>query len=122
MPAAAQPIAVLVVEDEVLIRMMLTDELEDAGFAVHSAGNAQEALALVDAHPEISVLFTDVNMPGEMNGIELAHKVVADRPAMQLYLASGRACPADGSIPARSVFIGKPYNPCEVAQLIREAP
>lgn len=121
MDMPTRPIAVLVVEDEVIIRMMLTDEFEDAGFAVHAAANAREALAIVEAHPEISVVFTDVNMPGDMNGIELAREIIKDSPDMRLYLASGRERPDDGSIPADSVFIGKPYNACEVAQLIREA-
>lgn len=121
MQASPDPIAILVVEDEIVIRLMLTEELEDAGFAVHGAGNANEALNCIAAHPEISVLFTDVNMPGTINGIELARRILTERPAMQLYLASGRERPNDGSIPVESIFIEKPYNVCKVVDAIRNA-
>jgi CheY-like chemotaxis protein len=112
--------AVLVVDDEALIRMMLTDELEDVGCAAFEAGNATEALAMLEAHPEVSVLFTDINMPGVMNGIELARKVMSVRPEIRLFIASGRERPVDSSIPADAHFVEKPYNPGRIAQLICE--
>lgn len=113
----AQPV-VLIVDDEALIRMILTDELEDAGCASFEAGNAAEALELLDAHPEVSVVFTDINMPGAMNGIELVQTVQSLRPQVRLYLASGRERPTDGSVPPDVVFVEKPYNPRAIAKMI----
>jgi CheY-like chemotaxis protein len=67
--------AVLIVEDEALIRMDTASLIEDAGFKVHEAGNADEAIRILELHDEIRLIFTDVNMPGSMDGLKLAHYV-----------------------------------------------
>ena len=85
------------------------------------ASSALEALKLLDQHPEIAVLFTDINMPGEMNGLELAAEVNARRPDIRLYMASGRERPVNGLMPAEGVFIEKPYSPIEIAERIRQS-
>ena len=112
---------VLVVDDEPLIRMYARAVLEDAGFAVIEAGNAEEALARLDDRPEISVLFTDINMPGRFDGLELARRVHERRGDVQLIITSGRERPAADQIPDSGAFIAKPYDCTSVARLIRSA-
>lgn len=73
-------VCVLVVEDEGLIRMSLVEDLEDSGFQVFEAGDAEEALDVLQGHPEITVLFTDIDMPGSMDGLTLAKLVGQSRP------------------------------------------
>jgi CheY-like chemotaxis protein len=114
-----RPTLVLVVDDEPLVRMLGTDVLEDAGFVVVEAGNAAEALQILEAHPEVSVLFTDVNMPGEMNGIDLAQRVNERRPDVRLLIASGQASPRRDELPDGSVFLRKPWDPEAVVERIR---
>lgn len=118
-PPADRPTLVLVVDDEPLVRMLGTDVLEDAGFVVVEAGNAAEALQTLEAHPEVSVLFTDVNMPGEMNGIDLAQRVNERRPDVRLLIASGQASPRRDELPDGSVFLRKPWDPEAVVERIR---
>ena len=97
-----------VVEDEFLIRMQAIGFLEEAGFAVYEAGNADEAIALLELHDNIRVVFTDINMPGSMDGLKLAHYVRGRWPPVKLILTSAR--PTSNDMPADSEFIGKPYQ------------
>lgn len=113
--------AVLIVDDEALIRMLIADELLDAGLTSIEAGDAREALALLERHSEITVLFTDINMPGSMNGLELARAAQSIRPDIRIFLSSGRAPPSDEVWPDRGIFIEKPYHVERVAEMIREA-
>lgn len=100
---------VLVVEDEPLIRLMLTDALEDAGFSVIEAGTADEALGII-TDQTIHLLFTDIQMPGTASGLDLAH-VVADRfPQAGILIASGRLTLADIELPPSAEFFAKPYD------------
>ena len=69
------PLVILLVEDEVLVRMVAADVLEDAGFTVLESTNAEEALTLLETRPDVQVLFTDVNMPGALDGLGLAQTV-----------------------------------------------
>ena len=66
-------VAILIVEDEPLIRMGVVSQLEDAGFLIYEAGNADEAICRLEEHAEIRLVFTDINMPGSMDGLKLAH-------------------------------------------------
>ena len=75
-----KPLVILLVEDEVLVRMVAADVLEDAGFTVLESTNAEEALRLLETRPDVQVLFTDVNMPGALDGLGLAQTVHNDRP------------------------------------------
>ena len=108
---------VLVVEDETLIRMMLVDELEDAGFEVIEAENADAAMASLNGHPEIGVVVTDVRMPGSVDGLGLATWMRENRPSVPIIITSGFATPPDvQSInPAIAGIVAKPYKPQEVA-------
>lgn len=84
------PKEVLVVEDEPLIRMAAADALTDYGIMAWEAGDAEEALDALEKHPRIGVIFTDVNMPGEMNGLGLAHEVSVTHPDVKLIVTRER--------------------------------
>jgi CheY-like chemotaxis protein len=114
-------VVILVAEDDMLIRMMAVDALADAGFAVIEASHAEGALDVLSAQAnEIGALFTDINMPGTMNGLELAHHVRGCWPWIGLLVASGNAAPTGADLPAGSRFLRKPYNPLHVVMHIRE--
>jgi two-component system, response regulator PdtaR len=81
--------SILVVDDEVLVRLLISDELRDAGLRVVEAGTALEALAYVQADPDIQVVFSDVRMPGPIDGLELMRRVRSDFPHIRIVLASG---------------------------------
>ena len=102
--------AFLVVDDEVLLRMNLADMINDAGYPTYEAGNADEALELIERHPEIGVLFTDVNMPGSMDGLTLAQTVRERWPNVRIIITSGRLVAPPNKLPLEAIFIGKPYR------------
>ena len=104
------PSVVLVVEDEALIRMGAADQLERSGYKVLEAGSATEALAILKARPEVQVLFTDIDMPGELDGMELAERVHQRWPKVLLLVTSGGASLADADIPDDGMFLAKPYG------------
>jgi CheY-like chemotaxis protein len=112
---------VLLVEDEPLVQVLACDVLEEAGFPVLEAWNADEALQLLEAHSDqVQVLFTDVDLPGSMDGIALAEQVHARWPHILLLLASGYARPHADDIPDDGRFIPKPYRPDTVVRHIKE--
>jgi CheY-like chemotaxis protein len=118
-PAEVTPV-VLVVEDEVLVRMLACDILDDGGFRSLEAVDAPEALALIDARPDIAVMFTDVDMPGEINGLGLAHLVAMRAPNMKLLVTSGASEPGKGDLPPGARFVRKPYSPSTLLELLAE--
>jgi DNA-binding NtrC family response regulator len=103
------PKEVLVVDDEPLIRMNAADALADGGIMAWEAGDAEEALVVLDQRPMIGVVFTDVNMPGEMDGLGLAHEVSATRPDVKIIVTSGAVTVADEDLPGDGTFLPKPY-------------
>ncbi len=117
MSACKRPI-VLVVEDEPLIRVATASLLEEAGFDVVEAADAGEALSLLTTHPDTALLFTDINMPGSMDGLALAARVHATSPWVHILLTSGRSPPAKEAIPDDGRFIEKPYSIDKVASLM----
>jgi CheY-like chemotaxis protein len=100
---------VLVVEDEDLVRMMAVDMLEDAGLTVVEAASADEAWAVLESRGDIDVLFTDIEMPGSMNGFALASGVAERWPHIRLALTSGRCRPKPNDVPDHGTFVPKPY-------------
>jgi two-component sensor histidine kinase len=108
---------VLVVEDEMVLRMRAVDIVEDAGFAPVEAVNADEAIAILESRSDIDLLFTDIQMPGSMDGLKLAHAVHDRWPTIKIILVSGQVKPSDAERPADSRFFGKPLG---VGQMIRE--
>lgn len=111
--------AVLVVEDEPLLRMMAMDMIEDAGFDPVEARDADEAIAILEARKDINIVFTDVDMPGSMNGLRLAAAIRDRWPPIEIVITSGHFRLDDSSIPARTVFFPKPYDHAEVVATLR---
>jgi DNA-binding response OmpR family regulator len=111
---------VLVVEDEYLIRLTLTEALAEEGFEVIEAATGDEALALLCENDGIALLLTDIQLPGELNGLDLAQAVRHRSPAMPIIYMTGRPdslpCGIRGE---RDVFIAKPYLPSEVCATVR---
>lgn len=109
-PPAAQKV-VLVVEDEPLIRMSAVDIVEDAGFIAIEMANADEAIAYLQQQAtEISILFTDVDMPGSMDGLELAREVSESHPNTGVIVGSGHRNVTAKDIPHGALFFSKPYD------------
>jgi CheY-like chemotaxis protein len=108
------PAVVLVVEDEILQRMSALDMVEDAGFTSVEAADAEEAVAILESRSDIALLFTDIQMPGSMNGLKLAHAVHERWPPIKIILASGRLQLANTDTPPESRFFGKPIEAKEV--------
>src|SRR3954447_15945948 len=108
---------VLIVEDEMVLRMRAVDIVEDAGFCAVEAVNADEAISILESRSDISLLFTDIQMPGSMDGLKLAHAVHDRWPAIKIILVSGQVKPTDAEKPADSRFFGKPLG---VEKMINE--
>ncbi len=114
------PAVVLVVEDEMLLRMRAVDILEDAGFTPVEAVDADEAVAILESRSDIALLITDIQMPGSMDGLGLAHAVHTRWPPIKIILVSGQLKLADIDIPANSRFFGKPLEPGEMIAEIQD--
>jgi CheY-like chemotaxis protein len=110
---------VLIVEDELLLRLDSAETIEEAGFEVVQAGNADEAIAILKARPDIHVVFTDIQMPGSMHGLKLA-RFVRDRwPPIKIVATSGRVAVGNGDLPDGGVFLPKPYRAAEIIATLR---
>ncbi|MDB5546273.1 MAG: signal transduction histidine kinase [Hyphomicrobiales bacterium] len=101
---------VLVVEDDLVLRMRAVDVVEDAGFTPVEAVNADEAMTILESRRDISLLFTDIHMPGTMDGLKLAHAVHGRWPHIKIILVSGQAAVTDADKPRDSRFFGKPVT------------
>ena len=113
------PPLVLVVEDELLVRMNALSLLEEAGFGVLEAGSADEAISLLERRKDIRIVFTDINMPGSMDGLRLAHAIRNRWPPIELVLTSGLMRVRNEDMPERGLFLSKPYEPSELVQTVR---
>src|SRR5260370_19065808 len=111
------PPQVLLGEDEMMLRMRAVDIVEVAGFTPIEAVNADEALAILESRSDIELLFTDIQMPGSMDGLKLAYAVHARWPLIKIILVSGQLKLTDEDKPADSRFFGKPLD---VKQMIAE--
>ena len=108
---------VLVVEDEMVLRLRAVDIVEDAGFTAVEAVNADEALAILEERSDIALLFSDIQMPGSMNGLGLAHWITETLPDVKVLLTSGQVLPAA----AREwTLLAKPYDMAEVERRLRD--
>lgn len=106
---ASKP-TVLVVEDEALILYSVAEELRDAGFEVLEAANADVAMGLMETHPEVRILFTDINMPGSMDGLKLSTTVRDRWPPVEIIVTSGHIRIPSESLPVEGHFLPKPYS------------
>lgn len=116
----ASPTTVLVVEDEMVLRMRAVDIVEDAGFVAVQAVNADEALRILEQRSDISLLFSDIQMPGTMDGLKLAYAVHDRWPGIKIILVSGQVTPAMGDTPAESRFFGKPLESEQMVAELRD--
>ena len=99
---------ILIVEDEMVLRMRAADMVEDAGFESIQAINADEAIKILESRSDIALLFTDIQMPGSMDGLKLAQSVHERWPAIKIILVSGQIKVSDDDKPNDSRFFGKP--------------
>lgn len=114
-----QAATVLVVEDEPLLLFHASDILESAGYKVLTASNADAALSLLAIHSDITVIFTDIDMPGSMDGLTLALAVRDRWPPIEVIVTSGQIRVADEDLPSRGVFFSKPYAAKELIGTVR---
>jgi CheY-like chemotaxis protein len=110
---------ILVVEDEPLVRLFVADFLDEAGFKVFEAVNADEAMTILKARPDIQAMISDIEMPDSMNGLELARAVHERWPGIGIILTSGRERPGPDDLSDKVAFLAKPYLPETVITLIQ---
>jgi DNA-binding NtrC family response regulator len=118
MQIAMNPMTILVVEDEVLIRMSTVATLEDAGFWVLEAQNSAEALEVLSRHSEVSIMMTDVRMPGLLDGLALVAQVGIDYPAIRSIVVSGHTTAMEASDAGAMGFLPKPYMAHTMVQAV----
>jgi CheY-like chemotaxis protein len=114
------PIRILVVEDEPLVRMNIAMHLGDEGFEVLEASNADDAIALLEQHPTINLVFTDIDMPGSMDGLKLSAFVRKRWPPVRIIVTSGKRLVEITELPDGSMFFAKPYQLDVVTTAMRE--
>jgi CheY-like chemotaxis protein len=110
--------AILIVEDETFTRLAAVDLLSEAGLTNYEAADADEALTALEDHPEISLIVTDVNMPGTMDGMSLARRVCRIRPDIGIIVTSGRRRIPDAELPGDGTFLPKPYRPQQLIEAV----
>jgi len=113
-------ISVLVVEDEILVRMDISMSLVDEGFIVYEASHADEAIDILSAVRDIRLMFTDIDMPGSMDGLKLAEAVRDRWPPVKIIVASGHRQLSDEMAPVEGKFFTKPYEHARVVAMMRE--
>ena len=120
MPSITAAIRVLVVEDETFTRMDVVEMLSAAGFDIVEAINADEAIQMLERDPDIRLIFTDIDMPGSMNGLKLAAAVRKRWPPVRIIATSGHFKVQAGALPADARFFPKPYQPAQIINAVRE--
>jgi CheY-like chemotaxis protein len=110
----------LIVEDEMFIRMIAADALEDRGFSIIEATDAREALDILERSPEIALIFTDINMPGELDGLDLAAEVAKRWPHIEIIVTSGGVLLDSADVPDSGKFLPKPYATDHLVKLVQE--
>jgi CheY-like chemotaxis protein len=117
--SATRPV-VLVVEDDMLLRMHAAEMVSDAGFDVIEAADADDAIDILEARRDIAVVFTDVQMPGSMDGLKLARAIRGRWPPIKIVATSGLVDVGEKDLPEGGRFLAKPYRPEAIAVLLRE--
>jgi two-component system, response regulator PdtaR len=115
----ARPV-VLIVEDEILLRLHAREVIEDGGFDVVEAKNADDAISILEQRNDVVLIFTDINMPGSMDGLKLTHFVKDRWPPIKIIATSGHARITADDLPEGSHFVPKPYQPTEIADAIHQ--
>jgi CheY-like chemotaxis protein len=117
--ASRKPV-VLIVEDEFLLRMDASEMIEAAGFEVVEASNADQAIEILEARPDITVVFTDIQMPGSMDGLKLARAIRGRWPPIKIVATSGHVGVRESDLPEGGRFVPKPYSSGQVTGVLRE--
>ncbi|WP_186766700.1 response regulator [Puniceibacterium confluentis] len=112
--------AVLIVEDEPLLRMDAVDMIGDAGFRTYEAGTAAAAITIMETHSDIGILFTDIDMPGSMDGLQLAAHVHQGWPQVAIVIASGVVEIEKVGMPEGAMFFSKPYASSQVTRTLQD--
>ena len=112
--------AVLIVEDEPLVRLNAVRAIEDAGFEVIEAANADEAIRILENRSDFRVVFTDIQMPGSIDGLKLAHAVRNRWPPIKIIVTSGHDLVSENDLPEGGRFFAKPYDSTQITNTIRE--
>ncbi len=110
----------LIVEDEFLVRTVAVQTAEEAGFSVLQAADADEAIRVLQGRSDVRVVLTDIEMPGSMDGLDLAQAIRHRWPPIEVVLTSGKMRPAADELPERSHFLPKPYDTSELVALLQE--
>jgi CheY-like chemotaxis protein len=113
------PHVILIVEDDYLLRSDAVLRLQERGYRILEAANADEAIALLEHRSDISVIFTDIDMPGSMNGLKLAHAVRHRWPPIKIIATSGHSGLQDDELPSGGKFVAKPYSFRQLTDLIQ---
>ena len=113
------PVYVLVVEDDFLNRLHAVNLVEDAGYIAVEASNADEAITILETRKDIRIVFTDIDMPGSMDGLKLAHAIRERWPPIELILTSGHFDLSHDEIPERGRFFPKPYRDQEIISALQ---
>jgi CheY-like chemotaxis protein len=111
---------VLIVEDELMVRLCAVQMVEEAGFEVVEAASADEAIRILESSSDIRVMFTDIQMPGSMDGLKLAHAVSNRWPPIKIIVTSGRGPVTEHDLPEGGRFLGKPYSPMQIQDVLLE--
>jgi CheY-like chemotaxis protein/CRP-like cAMP-binding protein len=119
-PCASRRPVVLIVEDEALVRLDAIETIESAGFEVVEAGDADEAIAILEQRADIHLIFTDIHMPGSMDGLKLAHYVKDRWPPVKIIATTGHARITEDDLPLGGRFLPKPYSTAQITGTIRE--
>jgi two-component system, response regulator PdtaR len=112
------PFTVLVVEDQALVRLDAVSCVEEAGYLAVAVANADDALLALQNGHTIDALFTDIHMPGSLDGLELARQTRGQWPDMPIVITSGQTKPSPGDLPERALFLPKPYSHREIARVL----
>ena len=110
---------ILVVEDELLLSWDISEALEGEGYDVIAVANADEAIKVLESRNDIRTIFTDIDLPGSMDGLKLAAAVRDRWPPVQIIVTTGMRAPHRDEMPANSMFISKPYRSAEVLEAVR---
>ena len=118
-PTPAARSVVLVVEDEPFVLLDAAEMIEAAGYDVLRASSADQAIEILNGRDDIRVVFTDIEMPGSMDGLRLAHVIREKWPPVELIVTSGKHKLSASQLPARGAFIGKPYTAKQISDALR---
>jgi CheY-like chemotaxis protein len=117
---SAKTPAILIVDDEPLVRLSAAQAVTAAGFEVVEAASADEAIRILECRSDIRVVFTDIQMPGSMDGLKLAHTVRNRWPPIRIIVTSGRELATERDLPEGGRFFAKPYDPIQICGALRE--